>query len=722
MVIAQVARPAVHPACPQHPGSRVRLDGYVRCRWSDAHRRPRYRCVTEAHSRGHVFSLPIPVRQPTEHHPDSGLACPRCEHVYERHEGVTTGRDCIFGHAEIARLFLRIGEGLSLREASTELRRAVFRVRRPNPRRAGFAGSRSGETSRQANLAVNYLDAFAPAVITALHPRTWPRVIVIDSTTLLTRGYRTVVIDGADDAGPPLGEAEQRVGNLKAGTVLAAFDPTGAAVVPCLLGAQGGKDVASWKAFFAGLAGAPEWVVADLDPAIGRAVRETWPGAILYHSRHHLAELMRGRARADGIPERIELDPPIVLSRPIPWSPTRQTVRRYGEHPLFTAIDAAQRGPDEWARLKASVEEHVAPERLELRSWIATNELLIERQWRIARVHDGLPRSTGTLEGKIGEWLAPLRRRAGRWQNVRRLNLVLGLITLRGRGEAHEARYAGLIRARFAATGQRSHLPAQNELPVEIVDGKERQMSWWRTWHDRDEASLPRLVHESEKRTKRRVEDDHLRWLRERLAAIYAAENDLRKQFGIPAPPRGRPKRPTDRTRGSVSGKVVADFPDLLAEWDWDVNGDLDPHTVAAGGRQRIAWRCCLNPDHVWETRVADRTIKPSLCPYHMGIRVHPAESLAAYYPWLAREWQPTRNELRPDQVSRASGREVIWRCEEGHEWAAVVYARTLSRSGCPTCYRLETSERIKAGKERARQVRDEQAGVKISALLLDPD
>ena len=150
--------------------------------------------------------------------------------------------------------------------------------------------------------------------------------------------------------------------------------------------------------------------------------------------------------------------------------------------------------------------------------------------------------------------------------------------------------------------------------------------------------------------------------------------------------------------------------PDLVAEWDWDVNGDLDPHTVAAGGRQRIAWRCCLNPDHVWETRVADRTSKPSLCPYHMGIRVHPAESLAAYFPWLAREWHPTKNALRPDQVTRASGREITWQCENGHEWQAVVYARTLSKSGCPTCYRLETSERIKAGKQRARKIRAEQA------------
>jgi hypothetical protein len=42
-------------------------------------------------------------------------------------------------------------------------------------------------------------------------------------------------------------------------------------------------------------------VVADLDPAIARAVRETWPDAVLVPSRHHLAALMRERAVADGV-------------------------------------------------------------------------------------------------------------------------------------------------------------------------------------------------------------------------------------------------------------------------------------------------------------------------------------------------------------------------------------------------------------------------------------
>ncbi len=115
------------------------------------------------------------------------------------------------------------------------------------------------------------------------------------------------------------------------------------------------------------------------------------------------------------------------------------------------------------------------------------------------------------MEGKIIEWLSPLKRRAGRWQNVRRLNLVLRLITLRARGEAHEAGYASIVRRQFEAAGNRSHLPADSELPIEEIKGKPpRQMSWWRSGHDRGEASFPRLVFESADRAKQRAADDHL--------------------------------------------------------------------------------------------------------------------------------------------------------------------------------------------------------------------
>jgi hypothetical protein len=670
----------VRPRCPEHPCNRVWLDGFERCRWSDAHRRPRYRCVTPAGTKGHAFSLPIPVRTPTERHPDSGSACPNCEHVYGRHEGVRTGRDFVFGHQEIARLFLRVGEGMSLRGASRGLRSSVFR-------------STARGTSRQANLAVDYLDAFAPAVLAGLHPTAWPRLVVLDARTLFTRGYRSRRGRDGDEAW---------VAEQKAGTVLVALDGTGRPPVPCLMRVAGGKDAECWRTFFATLEGAPEVVVADLDAGIARAVRETWPDAILVPSRHHLAALMRARALADGVPERVRLHAPVALARPLPW--TGERIKRWGTHPLHEAMLPALRGPAGWDAFTALVEHHVPPDRLELRAWMATNDPLVRRAWTIVAHQPGVPCSTGALEGSIGEWLAPIARRAGRWQNARRLDLVLGLMTLHARGEAREARYARILRGLFAVHGERAHAPAEGT-------------RWWRTWRDHGEASLPRLVREADRRWRRRAASDHAAAVKERLAARYAAEVDLRARLGLPTPPSGRPRRPPTHRPGPVRGRRLADYPDLIAEWAWDANGDLDPARLAAGSHERVAWRCLLDPAHVWETRVADRTTHGSACPYHMGVRVHPAESLAAHYPWLALEWHPARNALRPDQVTRASARMVVWRCGLGHEWAAAVYQRTLSGSGCPACYRLTAADRSRAGRDKARRARDEAAMGRVVTL-----
>jgi hypothetical protein len=648
--------------------------------------------VTVPGTRGHSFSLPVAVRQPTEHHPDSGAGCPTCERRYARHEGVPTGRGFVFGHAEIARLFLRVGEGMSLRAASQELRDSVLR-------------SDGRDTSRQANLAVDYLDAFAPAVVETLHPMAWPRVVVLDARTLFTRSYRASRATGTDGEPDEAWVAEQ-----KAGTILVALDGTTRRPRPCLMRVAGAKDTESWKAFLATLTGRPDVVVADLDAAIARAVRETWPATILVPSRHHLAALMRERALADGVPARVRAETPEPLARPLPW--TGERTKRWTAHPLHEAMLGALRGPEAWAAFGALVERHVPPEQLALRGWMATNEPLIRRGWEIAARHPELPRSTGALEGAIGEWLAPIARRAGRWQNARRLDLVLALMTLRARGEARDARYARIIRDAFAAHDNRSHLPERAS-----ASASGPTMGWWRTWKDHGEPSLPRLVREADRRWRRRADDDHAARIRERLAERYATEADLRTRLDLPVPPSGRPRRPRAGQAGSVRGRRLSDYPELVAEWAWDVNADLDPAALAAGSHARVAWRCLLDPAHVWETRVSGRTHGASGCPFHMGIRVHPAESLAAYYPWLALEWHPDLNTLRPDQVTRASAREVVWRCDLGHEWSAVVYQRTLSGSGCPECYRLEAAARSKAGKERARRARDEVEAAKVIRL-----
>lgn len=64
---------------------------------------------------------------------------------------------------------------------------------------------------------------------------------------------------------------------------------------------------------------------------------------------------------------------------------------------------------------------------------------------------------------------------------------------------------------------------------------------------------------------------------------------------------------------------------------------------------------------------------------------------LSQTHGWLAAQWHPTRNaELRPHQLTAASGRIVWWRCARGpdHEWQARPASRTSrdARGGCPFC------------------------------------
>ena len=60
----------------------------------------------------------------------------------------------------------------------------------------------------------------------------------------------------------------------------------------------------------------------------------------------------------------------------------------------------------------------------------------------------------------------------------------------------------------------------------------------------------------------------------------------------------------------------------------------------------------------------------------------------------LLEEWIGPRNlPLTPETVTRGSHRRVWWRCREGHEWQAPVYARTGGR-GCPYC----AGQKVQAG------------------------
>lgn len=62
------------------------------------------------------------------------------------------------------------------------------------------------------------------------------------------------------------------------------------------------------------------------------------------------------------------------------------------------------------------------------------------------------------------------------------------------------------------------------------------------------------------------------------------------------------------------------------------------------------------------------------------------SNSLETLYPDIARQWNYEKNkDLKPSMISAKSNTKVWWKCENGHEWPAIVSSRVRG-NGCPYC------------------------------------
>lgn len=135
-------------------------------------------------------------------------------------------------------------------------------------------------------------------------------------------------------------------------------------------------------------------------------------------------------------------------------------------------------------------------------------------------------------------------------------------------------------------------------------------------------------------------------------------------------------------------------FPELLKEWDFKKNGELDPNSLPSGSRMTVWWKC-KNPEHPsWLAIINNRarTKNPRGCPYCSGAKVIPSESLAGRFHHLMQDWHPTKNEkLDPFKIHPFGVRRVWWLCNLcNHEWNTFVRSRTETDQGCPKCKEKE--------------------------------
>lgn len=121
---------------------------------------------------------------------------------------------------------------------------------------------------------------------------------------------------------------------------------------------------------------------------------------------------------------------------------------------------------------------------------------------------------------------------------------------------------------------------------------------------------------------------------------------------------------------------LATEFPELAAQ-----ASGWDPTTVTSGSGKRFLWKCELG--HYWTAGVNERARKHMTgCPICAGRNVLAGfNDLATTYPELAAQakgWDPTT-------VTKGSHKSVLWICELGHEWSALVKSRVRG-NGCLIC------------------------------------
>ena len=126
---------------------------------------------------------------------------------------------------------------------------------------------------------------------------------------------------------------------------------------------------------------------------------------------------------------------------------------------------------------------------------------------------------------------------------------------------------------------------------------------------------------------------------------------------------------------------LAEEYPELVEQWS-QIN-EISPSDVSSGSHKKVWWIC--EKGHTWEAIIKNRALLGSGCPYceHRAV-LKGYNDLQTLFPDVAKTWSP-KNKMNPFEVSARSNAEVLWLCENGHEWKARVADRTDGH-GCPYC------------------------------------
>ncbi len=131
----------------------------------------------------------------------------------------------------------------------------------------------------------------------------------------------------------------------------------------------------------------------------------------------------------------------------------------------------------------------------------------------------------------------------------------------------------------------------------------------------------------------------------------------------------------------------------LINDWDYELNKDIDPHTLADHSNKKFYWKCPKgHPSYLMS--INKRSIGQG-CPVCSNHKIISGiNDFATCHPKLMEEWSLEDNDrenIDPTVFSAGSGTIAWWKCKTcGNKWQASVVNRAKKHSGCPYCANLK--------------------------------
>ena len=136
--------------------------------------------------------------------------------------------------------------------------------------------------------------------------------------------------------------------------------------------------------------------------------------------------------------------------------------------------------------------------------------------------------------------------------------------------------------------------------------------------------------------------------------------------------------------------------PEIAREFDEQKNG-ISADDIAVASNKKVWWKCSTC-GYEWQSKVNTRTSSLKTgCPQcakeqnkqgKNKSQNHIAKhgSLFDRDPVLCQEWDYSKNDIKPTEVSFGSNKKVWWICKNGHHYQANINNRTCKKTGCPYC------------------------------------